>query len=85
MPRNLKLNEIFLYTIHMDKTRQNCRPGISRRAQRLRASIAILLALAPLQKLAIDFEIYQWKSRFQNDKGLALSKMKFQASMLIIS
>ena len=34
------------------------------------------------QKLAIYFEIFLWKCPLQNEYGLALSKMKFQACHL---
>ncbi len=43
------------------------------------AFVALVLALVPLQKSPIDFKIFQWKYPLQNENGLALSKMKFQA------
>ena len=43
-----------------------------------KASVALGMALVPLQKFPIDFENFWWKRPFQNENGLALSKMKFQ-------
>ncbi len=43
------------------------------------ASVALVLVLMLLQKFHIDF---QWKCPLQNKNGLALSKMKFQASSI---
>jgi hypothetical protein len=43
------------------------------------ASVAPGLGLGAPSKIPIDFKIFQWKCPFQNENGLALSKMKFQA------
>ena len=43
------------------------------------ASVAPGLGLGALSKIPIDFTIFQWKRPFENENGLALSKMKFQA------
>ena len=37
------------------------------------------LGLSALSKIPIDFKIFQWTCPFQNENGLALPKMKFQA------
>ena len=39
----------------------------------------LVKALVSLQKFPIEFRICQWKCPVQNENGLALSKMKFQA------
>ena len=42
--------------------------------------ITLVLALEPLQKFPLTFNLYvfQWKCPLQNENGLALSKTKFQ-------
>ena len=49
-------------------------------ATEVMASVALVLALVPLQKFPIhvDFKIFQWKCPFQNENGIALSMIKFQ-------
>ena len=39
----------------------------------------LVMALVPLQKWLIHFQSLQWKCPLQNESGLALSKIKFQA------
>ena len=43
------------------------------------ASVALVLALVPLRKFPTHLKIFQWKYHLQDENGLALSRMKFQA------
>ena len=48
------------------------------------ASVALVLALVPLQTFSKEFKIFQLKCPFQNANSLALSKMKLQAGMCMV-
>ncbi len=52
------------------------RPGITRRPW---PWLPLVMALVPPQKFPIDLRVFKWKCPLQNENGLALSKMKFQA------
>ena len=42
--------------------------------------LPLVLALVLFRQCPTDFKILQWKCPLQNENGLALSKIKFQAS-----
>ena len=43
------------------------------------ASVALVLTVVPIHNFSFDLKIFKWKCPLQNENGLALSKMNFQA------